>query len=135
MPSPCRTTGDWCPSVCPGIGTTGTPGQISASPVPSFVHHSGKVDQRVDGVVARAGSGQFDALDHDGPAAQEGVPAAMVEVQRAVDDHRDAVKADPGLRQSLPQRPPPGPVARLGPRTRVTDPGVEEKQHLVVPDR
>ena len=23
---------DWCPAVCPGVGTTRTPGAISASP-------------------------------------------------------------------------------------------------------
>lgn len=51
-----------------------------------LIGRGGEIDQFVDGVAAVAGRGQLDVLDQDGPAAQERVPAAVVEVEVAVRD-------------------------------------------------
>ena len=98
-PSEPRTTSDWWPSVCPGVGMIHTPGHSSASP------SSSRYAQRV--------------------------PAAVVEVQVAVDHQVDVLDAVPGRGEGVRQRPAVRAVVRLGGRPGGTHAGVEEDQLLV----
>jgi hypothetical protein len=92
----------------------------------------GEIDQLIEGVVAIAGSGQLDVLDQNGLAAQERIPAAVVEVKVAVRHERDVAKSNSGRRHGVLQVSALGPVVGFGLGVRVADAGVEEDQAVIV---
>jgi hypothetical protein len=91
-----------------------------------------EVDQLVDCVAAPACGGQFDVLHQDGLAAQERVPADVVEVQVTVHDHGNVSEGDSGRREGVPQRTAARPIARFGFGVCLPDSGIEEEQPVVV---
>jgi hypothetical protein len=94
-------------------------------PLDLLVQCAGEVHQLRNCVVRLPSAGQFRRLHHDRTAGEGGVPAAVVEMEVAVDDPSDITNVSASLTERIGQRSPARPIVGFGLCVRLAEAGIK----------